>query len=629
VVGLTAEIIVIGAGHAGVEAACAAARMGADTLLITQSIETIGQMSCNPAIGGIGKSHLVREVDALGGIMAMAADAAGIQFRVLNASKGAAVRATRAQADRGLYRTAVRAAVERQANLRLVQQEVVNLIFEDGRVVAVETALGITYGAKTVVLTTGTFLGGIIHVGRASHAGGRAGERPATQLAARLRELGFQVGRLKTGTPPRLDGRSMELDRMTVQPSDAPLPVMSFLGTSDAHPTQKPCHITATNQHTHDIIRAAFGDSPLYGGRIEGVGPRYCPSIEDKVVRFAARASHQIFMEPEGLETHEYYPNGISTSLPFDVQLALVRSIRGCEAAHITRPGYAIEYDFLDPRGLTPWLETRRIKGLFLAGQINGTTGYEEAAAQGLLAGINAAGQVAGREPWAPSRRDAYIGVLVDDLVTQGVTEPYRMFTSRAEYRVLLREDNADARLTPKGRELGLVSDERWHAYNARQQRVSGLTGTLRKTRITPNSAPAKRIEAMSGSKITNDISAFDLLRRPEVGADQLCAGLQAMSAANDKPDALPQDWEQVKIEASYAGYIPRMEREIEQLKAREATPIPKAFNYHTISGLSAELAEKLSAHAPANLAEAARIDGMTPAALSILLVYLKRDVAA
>ncbi len=620
-----ADIIVIGGGHAGVEAAAAAARMGVDTLLITQSIETIGQMSCNPAIGGVGKSHLVREVDALGGIMALAADEAGIQFRVLNSSKGAAVRATRAQTDRSLYKAAVRHRVEGQANLRLVQQEVFNIQIEDGRVLGVETALGVFYAAKAVVLTTGTFLGGVIHVGLQNIAGGRAGERPSTELSTRMRELGFALNRLKTGTPPRLDGRSLDLQGMDVQPSDEPLPVMSFMGERSAHPEQRPCHITHTNTRTHEIIRAALKDSPLYSGRIEGVGPRYCPSIEDKVVRFSERRGHQIFMEPEGLNTQEYYPNGISTSLPFEAQIALVQSIKGCEEAHITRPGYAIEYDYLDPRGLWPWLEARSLAGLFLAGQINGTTGYEEAAAQGLLAGINAALKVTARETWVPSRREAYLGVLVDDLVSQGVTEPYRMFTSRAEYRVLLREDNADARLTSKGRELGLVEEERWRVFQERQARVSSLASALRRARVSPRSTVARRLEAESGAQVSRDQSAFDLLRRPEIGSGVLRDALQSELDSEARTD----DWEQVKTEASYAGYLPRMEREIEQLKQREATPIPSGFSFRTLGGLSAELAEKLEQRKPCNLAEASRIDGMTPAALSILLVYLRRDQAA
>ncbi|MCO1334887.1 tRNA uridine-5-carboxymethylaminomethyl(34) synthesis enzyme MnmG [Microbulbifer sp. OS29] len=614
----TYDVIVIGGGHAGTEASLAAARMGASTLLLTHNIETLGQMSCNPAIGGIGKSHLVKEVDALGGAMARATDLGGIQFRVLNARKGPAVRATRAQADRALYRAAIRSILEGQENLEIFQQAADDLIVEGERVVGVVTNAGVRFRAKTVVLTAGTFLGGRIHIGLDNHAGGRAGDPPSIALADRLRELPFRVDRLKTGTPPRIDARSVNFSELEEQWGDSPTPMMSYLGSRDRHPRQVCCWITHTNSRTHDIIHGGLDRSPMYSGVIEGIGPRYCPSIEDKVHRFADKDSHQVFIEPEGLTTNELYPNGISTSLPFDVQIELVHSIKGFEKAHITRPGYAIEYDFFDPRDLLPSLQTKFIQGLYFAGQINGTTGYEEAAAQGLLAGANAALQAQEREVWSPRRDEAYLGVLVDDLITRGTKEPYRMFTSRAEYRLLLREDNADLRLTEKGRELGLVEDVRWAAFSEKREAITLETQRLQETWVHPKTTQSAAVETKLPQPLAREYSLMDLLRRPELGYGDV-------AALKGEPVLDEQVAEQVEISVKYAGYIDRQREEIERLQAYEDTPIPVDFDYSDISGLSNEVKQKLGENRPDTLARASRIPGVTPASVSLLLIQLKK----
>ena len=615
------DVIIIGGGHAGTEAAMAAARMGQQTLLLTHNIDTLGQMSCNPAIGGIGKGHLVKEVDALGGLMAKAIDHAGIQFRILNASKGPAVRATRAQADRVLYRQAVRTALENQPNLMIFQQAVEDLIVENDRVVGAVTQMGLKFRAKAVVLTVGTFLDGKIHIGLDNYSGGRAGDPPSIPLSRRLRELPLRVSRLKTGTPPRIDARTIDFSVLGQQNSDNPMPVFSFLGDASQHPRQMPCYITHTNEKTHDVIRNNLDRSPMYAGVIEGIGPRYCPSIEDKVLRFADRNQHQIFLEPEGLTSNEIYPNGISTSLPFDVQMQIVRSMQGMENARIVRPGYAIEYDFFDPRDLKPTLESKFIQGLFFAGQINGTTGYEEAAAQGMLAGLNAARLSADKDGWAPRRDQAYLGVLVDDLCTLGTKEPYRMFTSRAEYRLMLREDNADLRLTEIGRELGLVDDERWARFNEKLERIEQERQRLKSTWVNPLAESAAEVNAHLATPLSREASGEDLLRRPDMTYAQLTS-LSAFAPALDDAQAA----EQVEIQVKYEGYIARQQEEIERQQRNENTLLPATLDYRQVSGLSNEVIAKLNDHKPVSIGQASRISGVTPAAISILLVWLKKQ---
>ncbi|MBE0364557.1 tRNA uridine 5-carboxymethylaminomethyl modification enzyme [Pseudoalteromonas ulvae UL12] len=615
------DVIVVGGGHAGTEAALASARMGMNTLLLTHNMDTLGQMSCNPAIGGIGKGHLVKEIDALGGAMAQAIDKGGIQFRTLNSSKGPAVRATRAQADRKLYKEAIQQTLQNQENLKIFQQSCDDLVVENDRVIGVVTQMGLRFSSGSVVLTVGTFLGGQIHIGMENFSGGRAGDPPSIALAHRLRELPFRVDRLKTGTPPRIDARTVDFTKMQTQPGDTPTPVFSFMGKQSDHPTQIPCYITYTNEKTHDVIRKNLDRSPMYAGVIEGIGPRYCPSIEDKIMRFADKDRHQIFVEPEGLTTHELYPNGISTSLPFDVQLQIVQSIEGFENAHICRPGYAIEYDFFDPRDLKQSLETKFIEGLFFAGQINGTTGYEEAGAQGLIAGMNAALKVQEKEAWTPRRDEAYVGVLIDDLATLGTKEPYRMFTSRAEYRLLLREDNADLRLTAKGRELGLVNDERWAAFNEKLEEIEKESQRLKEVWIHKDHPQIDAVNNLLKSPLSREASLEDLIRRPEVSYAELTK-IEGLSSQSDNQQAL----EQVEIQIKYAGYISRQQEEIEKQLRHEQTILPADYDYSTVSGLSNEVVAKLTDVRPQTIGQASRISGITPAAISLLLVYLKKQ---